>query len=155
MDWLRWDVVSWGALALLLMAAETLAPGAFMLWMGFAAAAVFVIVLVAPGLSILTQVALFVVLSFVSILVYRRWFRGREPQGDHPTLNRRAAQHIGRVVPLEQAIIAGRGRVKIGDAFWVVEGPDLSVGAPVRIVGTDGVNLHVEPAARPVHPAGT
>ena len=41
MDWLRWDVVSWGALALLLMAAETLAPGAFMLWMGFAAAAVF------------------------------------------------------------------------------------------------------------------
>ena len=31
MDWLRWDVVSWGALALLLMAAETLVPGAFML----------------------------------------------------------------------------------------------------------------------------
>ncbi|MCD9027506.1 NfeD family protein [Luteimonas sp. BDR2-5] len=151
---MRWDVVGWGALALLLMAAETLAPGAFMLWMGFAAAAVFLILLVAPGLSILSQVALFVVLSFVSILVYRKWFRRRERQSDHPTLNRRAAQHIGRVVPLEQPIVAGRGRVKIGDAFWVVEGPDLAVGTSVRIVGTDGVNLHVEPAGEPVHAAG-
>lgn len=146
MDGLRWDVVAWGAIALLLMAAETLAPGAFLLWMGFAAAAVFLITLLVPGLSALTQVALFIGLSFVSILVYRRWFRGRERQSDHPTLNRRAQQHVGRVVPLEQAIIDGRGRVKIADAFWVVEGPDLAAGTTVRIVGTDGVNLHVEPA---------
>ncbi len=146
MDWLRWDVVGWGAIALLLMAAETLAPGAFLLWMGFAAAAVFLVTLVVPGLSVLAQVALFVGLSFVSVLIYRTWFRGRERQSDHPTLNRRASQHIGRVLPLEQAIIAGRGRVRIGDAFWVVEGQDLPAGASVRIVGTDGVNLHVEPA---------
>ena len=38
---LRWDVVGWAAVALLLFAAEALAPGAFMLWMGLAAAAVF------------------------------------------------------------------------------------------------------------------
>lgn len=146
MEWLRWDVVSWGAIALLLMAAETLVPGAFLLWMGFAAAAVFLVTLFVPGLTVLVQVALFVVLSFVSVLVYRTWFRGRERQSDHPTLNRRASQHIGRVLPLEQAIVAGRGRVRIGDAFWVAEGPDLPAGASVRIVGTDGVNLHVEAA---------
>ena len=144
MDWLRWDVVGWGAIALLLMAAETLVPGAFLLWMGFAAAAVFLITLFAPGLSLLVQVALFVVLSFLSVLAYRTWFRGREPQSDHPTLNRRASHHIGRVVPLDQPIVAGRGRIKIGDAFWIVEGPDLPAGTPVRVVGTDGVNLHVE-----------
>ncbi|KLJ01138.1 NfeD family protein [Luteimonas sp. FCS-9] len=143
---MRADVVGWAAVALLLMAAETLAPGAFLLWMGFAAAAVFVVALLVPGLALLAQVALFVVLSFVSVLVYRKWFRQRERQSDHPTLNRRASQHMGRVVPLDQAIVAGRGRVKIGDAFWVVEGVDLPAGAPVRIVGTDGVNLHVEPA---------
>ena len=146
MDWLRWDVVSWGAIALLLMAAETLVPGAFLLWMGFAAAAVFLVALLVPGLSLLVQVTLFVVLSFVAVLVYRTWFRGRERQSDHPTLNRRASQHVGRVAPLEQPIIAGRGRIKIGDAFWLVEGPDLPAGTPVRVVGTDGVNLHVEPA---------
>ncbi|MEN5060571.1 NfeD family protein [Luteimonas sp. TWI1416] len=141
---MRADVVGWAAVALLLMAAETLVPGAFLLWMGFAAAAVFVVVLLVPGLALLPQVALFVVLSFVSILVYRRWFRNRERQSDHPTLNRRASQHVGRVVPLDQAIVAGRGRVKIGDAFWVVEGADLPAGTMVRILGTDGVNLHVD-----------
>ncbi|MEN4904813.1 NfeD family protein [Luteimonas sp. TWI662] len=141
---MRADVVGWAAVALLLMAAETLVPGAFLLWMGFAAAAVFVVVLLVPGLALLPQVALFVVLSFVSILVYRKWFRNRERQSDHPTLNRRASQHVGRVVPLDQAIVAGRGRVKIGDAFWVVEGADLPAGTMVRILGTDGVNLHVD-----------
>ncbi len=146
MDWLRWDVVSWGAIALLLMAAETMAPGAFLLWMGFAAGAVFLVALFVPGLTLLVQVALFVVLSFASVLIYRKWFRGRERQSDHPMLNRRASQHVGRVLPLEQAIVAGRGRIKINDAFWVVEGPDLPIGAPVRITGTDGVNLHVESA---------
>jgi inner membrane protein len=146
MDWMRWDVAGWGALALLLMAAETLAPGAFLLWMGFAAAAVFLVALFAPGLTLLTQVALFVVLSFLSVLVYQKFFRKRARQSDQPLLNRRAQQHIGRVLPLEQGIVDGRGRIKIGDAFWVVEGPDLATGTHVRIVGTDGVNLHVEAA---------
>ncbi|MCD9125444.1 MAG: NfeD family protein [Luteimonas sp.] len=143
---MRWDVAGWGALALLLMAAETLAPGAFLLWMGFAAAAVFLVALFAPGLTLLTQVALFVVLSFLSVLVYQKFFRKRARQSDQPLLNRRAQQHVGRVLPLEQGIVDGRGRIKIGDAFWVVEGPDLVAGTPVRIVGTDGVNLHVEAA---------
>nr|WP_257644287.1 NfeD family protein [Luteimonas salinisoli] len=132
---------------MLLFAAETLAPGAFMLWMGFAAVAVFLAVLFVPGIPLLAQIGAFVVLSFVSIQVYRKWFRQHARQSDHPTLNKRAAQHVGRVVALEQPIVAGRGRVKIGDAFWVVEGPDLEIGTPVRIVGTDGVVLKVDAQA--------
>src|SRR3546814_2059435 len=88
---MRWDVFLWAAVALLLMAAETMAPGAFMLWLGFAAAAVFVGVLLVPGIPVLAQVAAFVVLSFISIQVYRKWFRSREPQSDRPALNRRSA----------------------------------------------------------------
>lgn len=143
---MRWDVVTWAAVALLLFAAETLAPGAFMLWMGFAAAAVFVGVLLLPGIPLLWQVVAFVLLSFVSIQIYRTWFRRRAPESDHPTLNRRAAHHLGRVVPLERPIVSGEGRVKIGDAFWVVAGPDLPAGTPVRVVGTEGMTLRVEPA---------
>src|SRR5689334_203643 len=111
---MRWDwqVVMWAAAALALFALETLAPGAFMLWFGFAAAAVFLVVLVFD-LTLLTQVALFVGLSFVSILVYRRWFRRAPVATDQPTLNRRADALVGRVVPLERAIVAGHGRVQI------------------------------------------
>ncbi|PJJ96412.1 hypothetical protein CO641_14290 [Lysobacteraceae bacterium NML91-0213] len=148
---MRWEVVAWAAIALVLFAAEALAPGAFMLWMGFAAVAVFLGVLLVPGIGLLWQVVAFVVLSFVSIQVYRTWFRGRGRVSDRPTLNRRAAHHLGRVVPVETAIVDGRGRVKIGDAFWVVAGPDLPVGTPVRVTGTDGLVLLVEPAGHDHH----
>ena len=144
---MRWDwqVVAWAAAALVLFALETMAPGAFMLWLGFAAAAVFVVVLLFD-LPALAQVALFVVLSFISIQVYRHWFRGRARGSDEPLLNRRAQALVGRVVPLERAIVNGRGRVQIADAFWEVKGSDLAAGTPVRIVAVDGMSLRVEAA---------
>lgn len=144
---MRWDwqVVTWGAVALVLFAAETMAPGAFMLWLGFAAAALFIVVLLFD-IPVLAQVTLFVVLSFISIQVYRRWFRGRERASDQPTLNRRTDALVGRVVPLERAIVGGRGRVQIADAFWDVTGPDMPAGTPVRVVGASGMTLVVEAA---------
>ena len=145
MQW-NWETVTWAVVALLLFAAEAMAPGAFMLWLGFAAAAVFAIVLVIPGLSVLAQVAAFVVLSFASIQVYRTWFRGREPRSDQPALNRRAEALVGRVVPLEQAIVNGHGRVQIADAYWDVTGPELPAGTAVRIVAARGMSLLVQQA---------
>ena len=143
---MRWDVFAWAALALLLFAAEALAPGAFMLWLGFAAVVVFVVVLFFSGIPVLAQAAIFVVLSFVSIQVYRRWFRKREKPSDQPALNRRTAALVGRVVPLERAIVDGRGRVQIADAFWEVAGPELPAGAQVRVTGAEGMTLQVEAA---------
>jgi membrane protein implicated in regulation of membrane protease activity len=143
---MRGDVFTWAAIALLLFAAEALAPGAFMLWLGFAATAVFLVVLLVPGMSALAQAVLFVALGIVSILVYRRWFRGRQRASDDPVLNRRTAALIGRVVPLQTAIVDGRGRVQIADAFWDVEGPDLPVGTPVRVVAAEGMTLRVAAA---------
>jgi membrane protein implicated in regulation of membrane protease activity len=142
---MRWDVFAWAAFALVLVAAETLAPGAFMLWLGFAAAAVFLGVLLIPGIPLLVQVAAFVVLSFVSIQVYRTWFSSRERQSDQPALNRRTAALVGQVVVLEGAIVDGRGRVQIADAYWEVSGPDLPAGSRVRIIGGDAMTLQVEP----------
>ena len=143
---MRTEVIAWAVLALLLIAAETLAPGAFLLWMGLAAAAVFLGVLLVPGIPVLAQAAAFVVLSFVTIQVYRKWFRKAARQSDQPLLNRRAAQAIGRVAVLEQAIDRGQGRIKLDDAFWVVEGPDLPAGTTVRVVAVDGMVLKVQEA---------
>lgn len=143
---MRWDVFAWAAVALLLFAAEAMAPGAFMLWLGLAAAVVFVVVLLFSGIPVLAQVAAFVILSFVSIQVYRRWFRNREKPSDQPALNRRTAALVGRVVPLERAIVDGRGRVQIADAFWDVAGPELPAGAHVRVTGAEGMTLQVEAA---------
>lgn len=143
---MRWDwqVVTWAIVALVLIAGEALLPGVALLWLGVAAAVVFFLVLLFPGMSFLVQGTLFVVLSFAAVEVYRRYIRRHRPRDDAPTLNRRAAQLVGRVVPLERAIVNGTGRVQIADAFWEVRGVDLPAGTPVRIVGTDGMALQVE-----------
>ena len=107
---------------------------------------VFLGVLLIPGIPVLAQAAAFIVLGFVSIQVYRKWFRARERQSDQPALNRRTAALVGRAVTLEHAIVDGRGRVQIADAYWEVSGPDLPAGAPVRIVGGDAMSLQVEAA---------
>ncbi|MCL7715709.1 NfeD family protein [Stenotrophomonas mori] len=143
---MRWEVVGWAVLAVVLFAAEAMAPGAFMLWMGFAATAVFLVVWAYDGLAVLMQVVLFVVLSFVSIQIYRTWFRRRARPSDQPLLNRRAEQLVGRVVVLDQAIANGAGRAKVDDAFWVVAGPDLPAGRQVRVVAVDGMTLKVQEA---------
>ncbi len=87
-------MIFWGCAALLLMAAEAFAPGAFMLWLGFAAAGVFLLVALFP-LTELWQAVAFVVLSFVSIGIYLGYFRGRDRASDQPLLNRRGEQMIG------------------------------------------------------------
>ena len=143
---MRWDVFTWAALAFALIAAETLVPGAFLLWLGFAAAAVFLVVLLVPGMSVLTQVVIFIVFSFISVAIYRKWFRGRGRASDQPLLNKRGEQLVGHTAVLSAPIIDGEGRTQLGDAFWNVTGPDLPAGTRVRIVAVSGMTLQVEAA---------
>ena len=143
---MRTEAIFWACLALLLIAAEVLAPGVFLLWLGVAAAAVFAIVLLVPGVPPLVQAIAFVLLSFGLIAVYRHFFRHSDKQSDQPLLNRKAEQLIGKVLPLHQAIVNGQGRVKLGDALWTVEGPDLPQGAQVRVIGATSMVLKVDPA---------
>ena len=138
-------MIFWACAALLLMAAEMVVPGAFLLWLGFAAAGTFVLVWLLP-LAPVWQALVFVVLSLVSIGVYLQFFRRMQKSSDRPLLNRRGEQMVGRVLELDTAIVDGRGRVKIGDAFWTVQGTDLPVGSKVRVVAIDSMTLKVDPA---------
>lgn len=140
---MRAEVIAWACLSLALIAAEVIAPGVFMLWLGIAAAVVFAIVLLFPGIPILWQALAFIVLSFVSIAAYRKYFRQDNEHSDQPLLNRRAEHFMGKVYVLESAIVNGTGRVKIGDAFWTVSGQDLPAGTRVRVINSDGMVLSV------------
>ena len=135
----------WAVLALVMIGLETAAPGILLLWFGFAAAGVFLLVL-GFDLSTPAQMLLFVLLSFVSVGVYWKFFRKAGEQTDQPLLNRRQEQLLGRVFNLESAIVNGEGRIKIGDAFWQVSGPDLPQGTPVRVIDVQAGVLRVAPA---------
>jgi hypothetical protein len=143
---MRAEVIAWACLSLLLIAAEVMAPGVFMLWLGMAAGVVFAVVLLVPGIPRPLQALGFIVLSFVFIAVYRRYFRKADQQSDQPLLNRRAEQFVGKVYLLESAISNGTGRIKTGDALWTVTGPELPAGARVRVTAADSMNLTVVPA---------
>jgi membrane protein implicated in regulation of membrane protease activity len=136
----------WWGVALALFAAEAMLPGSFMLWLGFAAVGTALVDLVVP-MSGAAQWMLFAVLSLVS--VGAGWqYKKKHPKADsdQPLLNRRGAQLVGQVFVLESAIVDGRGRLKIGDAFWTAHGPDLPAGARVRVLAADAGSLRVEPA---------
>ena len=140
------QMIVWLCVGLLLIAAETMAPGLFMIWLGLAALVIFFIVWLFPDLSLLMQVVLFVAFSFVMVGIYFQFFRGKETRSDKPFLNRRGEQLIDQVYALETAIVNGHGRVKIGDAFWTVQGADMPVNGLVRVVAVDSMTLKVVPA---------
>ena len=140
---MRTEVIAWACLALLLIAAEVMAPGVFMLWLGLAAAVVFALVLLLPGIPTPVQALAFIVLSFAFIVVYRRFFRKLDEQSDQPLLNRRAEQFVGKVFVLHSAIVNGSGRIKMGDALWTVIGPELPAGSKVRVTAADSMILTV------------
>jgi hypothetical protein len=138
---------TWWIAGLALAILEVFAPGAVFMWLGVAAGLVGLVLLVLPGLDWHWQLILFAVLAVASVVVGRPIVRRRLMKSDHPTLNRRAEAHVGRTFTLDEPISGGRGRVKVEDATWKVEGPDLPAGARVRVTGADGATLRVEPAA--------
>jgi membrane protein implicated in regulation of membrane protease activity len=122
---------------------ELVAPGAFMLWLGFAALLVGIIskFVVWPWQY---QLIAFAVFSLASIPLWRRFAGGAEPPGDQPFLNRRAEAFIGREFTLEKPIVAGTGTVKIDDSIWRLAGPDCPGGSRVKVVRADAATLVVE-----------
>lgn len=135
----------WWLLALVLIAAEMVAPGYFLLWIGIAAGVMGLLTLVVPGLPGIVQAVLFGLFAIAACLVYWKYVRPlAERRNDQPLLNQRGAQLVGRRFVLVEAIVNGRGRVKVGDSEWLAEGPDLPVGSEVEVVAVSGTSLRVE-----------
>jgi membrane protein implicated in regulation of membrane protease activity len=141
---------NWMVLGFLLLAAEIIAPGVFLVWIGIAALIVGAISLAAWGAvfwSWQVQVLVFLVLSLVSAYLGRKLVASRKDDSDQPLLNRRGVQLIGRTATLTEPIREGRGRIQLGDTLWRVSGPDLPAGARVRVVAAadKDLDLVVEP----------
>ncbi|WP_231880875.1 NfeD family protein [Halothiobacillus diazotrophicus] len=142
----QFDFWGWLILAVALIAIEVLAPSSFFLWMGIAAALVGGILFLIPGLDWPYQIALFALLSVVTVFIGRRVFRPQRQETDHPTLNQRGAQYIGRHFTLEEPIVNGVGWLRVGDSRWRALGTDMPAGTVVQVVSVDSTNLVVEAA---------
>ena len=129
---------------LALCAAEIIAPGVFLLWIGLAALAVGLLELLLP-LAFAPSLLLFAALAVAFSFAGRRLYGGGERVGGQ-ALNQRAESLTGRELVLSEAIVGGTGRVRVQDTSWRVVGPDATSGTRVRVLGIiDGVVLKVEP----------
>lgn len=145
MSWLSdlsfWD---WLALGTILLILEVFGAGGYLLWIGIAAAAVGVLSFVLPELPWTVQFLLFAVFAVLTAVYW--WYRQRSAArpSDQPGLNMRGQELIGHSFVVQQAIVEGRGKIRVGDSVWIVVGPDAPVGSRVKVVSQDGTVLQVE-----------
>ena len=137
---------AWLTGGLVLAGLEMLLPGVYLIWL--AAAAIVVGVLTAAlDLSQPMQVIDFVFLSLIFAFSARRFLRDKPIESADPLMNQRGARLVGETALVVQAIEHGGGRVKLGDSEWIAHGPDVAVGERVRVKGSEGAILLVEPLA--------
>jgi membrane protein implicated in regulation of membrane protease activity len=137
----------WWALAAVLLVFEMLLPGVVFLFVTIGALASGAFLLVVSDLSLELQLFVFAVVSVASAVILRptlkRLQQGRPADAN---LNARGDSLVGRTIILDQPILGGHARVKVGDGSWTVTGPDMVAGSRVRVAAVSGNELRVEPA---------
>ena len=133
----------WWILGILLLVAELVVPGVYMLWFGLAALAVG-IVSFAVDIGWQAQIVAFGVLSVIAVVASRLMARSRPGSGEAPFLNERTVGLVGRSFDLADPIVGGSGRIVVDDTLWRVHGPDMPAGTRVRVVQADGAHIVVE-----------
>lgn len=137
----------WLVFGVLLMALEVFVPAMLVMWFGFGAIMTGLLLWLIPDMGLSWQLLIFAVVSGISVLGWRKSrFREENISSDSPDLNNRLHSHIGKEYVLTEAIINGRGTMRVGDTAWRVTGEDLPSGTRVRVTGVDGVLFTVEKA---------
>lgn len=137
----------WWVLGMVLLAAELVAPGVFLVWIGLGAIATGILSLLfwsAGFWGWQVQLLVFAAFSVAFTVTGRKIMKSPSEASDQPLLNQRAASLVGRTATLQEPISEGRGRIRLDDTWWPVQGPDLPAGTRVRVAATHGRELTVE-----------
>jgi membrane protein implicated in regulation of membrane protease activity len=135
----------WAIGGVLLLIAEVIAPGFFLVFIGAAAIATGLFT-VLFDLGFVAQIGLFVIYSALFVLIFKRWYG--EPEGPAAgTINEPAGRLIGRSVTVVETVDDHGGRVRVGDGEWNARGGPAAPGDKVRVTSVEGNCLIVERAA--------
>ena len=134
----------WMIGGILLLIAEVIAPGFFLVFIGAAALATGAFTLLFD-LGLPAQLTLFAIYAVVAVMFGRKAYANRTTDSSDPLLNDRGARMIGKSVTVIEPVDEHSGRVRVGDSEWSARGGPGSPGERVRITGVDGNCLLVEP----------
>lgn len=143
LQWWIWLVLGFGLILL-----ELVLPTFFIIWFGIGAVAVGVIAGLVPGLSLASELVIWVVLSSLTVAL---WFKVFKPRKADKRWT--ADEVIGEVGLLTAAVSEfQKGRVRfqkpiLGNEEWVcIAGSDIAAGERVRIVAIEGNTVRVTKA---------
>jgi membrane protein implicated in regulation of membrane protease activity len=136
---------------IVLLIAEIIAPGFFLVFIGAAAIATGAFTLLFD-LGTAPQLALFALYAVIAFMVGKKVYANQNVDSTDPLLNDRTARLVGKVVTVVSTVDEHDGRVRVGDSEWSARGGPAAPGERVRIVGVDGNCLKVE-AQRDLPPA--
>lgn len=138
----------WLAVGLVLMIAEVVTPGFILFFFGLSAVLVGLLSFIpAIAVSGTLQLLLFAVLSVATLMLLRRQmkalFTGRSRNGQ-PEIDDAL---VGRHAVVTERIAAPRdGKVEVNGVLWsATAGEAIEAGAPVEVVGREGLTLRVRP----------
>jgi membrane protein implicated in regulation of membrane protease activity len=134
----------WMIGGILLLIAEIIAPGFFLVFIGVAALATGAFTLLFD-MPLAFQLILFTIYALVAVMIGRKVYANQAVDSTDPLLNDRAARLVGKSVTVIAAVDEHSGRVRVGDSEWSARGGPGRPGERVRITGVDGNCLLVEP----------
>ena len=145
LEWWHWEIAG---LALVLL--ELAVPAFFVIWFGFGAMLVGLVLLVAPGLALSAQIGVWVLASVAMTVLWFRVFK----RSQHKTLVGTAAgEVIGEIGLLVSAVAPfERGKVRfqrpvLGAEEWAcVAESAIAAGQRVRVVSVEGSYVKVAKA---------
>ena len=133
----------WLVVAAVFAVIEIAVPAMVCIWFAVAALGTAAIAWLAPDLAWEHQALIFAALAVASVVIGRMVFARIRVRPSESRLNRRAEAYIGRTFTLERPIVDGRGRLRVDDTMWLVEGPDLPAGTRVQVTSVNNTLLRV------------
>ena len=133
----------WAIGGILLLIAEVLAPGFFLLFIGAAALATGAFTLLFD-LGLAPQLALFALYTVLAVLLGKRFYGQPDTPDQLLKLNDPGKRLIGKSVIVVDPVDEHGGRVKVGDSEWTARGGPAAAGERVIVTGVDGNCLTVE-----------
>lgn len=140
----------WVVLGIVLMLAELAIPSFFIIWFGFGALLVGLLLTVLPDLSLTTQLAIWTVASVAMVFL---WFRVFRPGFRRTGIGQSDGEIIGEPGLLVADVAPyARGRVRfqkplLGSEEWAcIADEAISAGERIRVVSVEGSFLKVTKA---------
>jgi membrane protein implicated in regulation of membrane protease activity len=134
----------WWVIGFIFLVLEILTPGFFFLWMAISGFVTGALAFLIPATSLNVQILVFSVLSVVAILAWKFYGKKHPIASDHPLLNQRGIQYMGRVFSLYEPIKNGQGKIKVDDSIWKVQGEDCDITTRVKVIAVRGTVFEVE-----------